>query len=116
MPLGTVFQERQDLMESLQSGLGNSLRSGFALNCVFSLGKNRLRGPMINFSKYIKGCHKQEGNTFLLPMGIGTKCCQLKLQQGQFRIDIQGHFLGVRMVKAWNRLFRESKDSPFLRI
>lgn len=83
---------------------------------MFGLGKGWLQGHMITISKYIKGCHKQEGNTFLLPMGIRTKCCHLKLQQGQFRIDIQGHFLSVRMVKSWNRLFKESKDSPPLRI
>lgn len=54
---------------------------GTAGTMVFSLGKRWLWGHMITIPKYIKGCHKQEGNTFLLPMGIRTKCCQLKLQQ-----------------------------------
>lgn len=83
---------------------------------MLSLGKRWLWGHTITVSKYIKGFHVQEGNTFLLHMGMRTKCCQLKLQQGRFRIDIQGRFLSVRMVKCWNRFFRDSKDSPLLRI
>jgi len=83
---------------------------------VFSLGKGWLRGHLVTVSKYMKGYHKQEGKIFLLLMESRTKRCQLRLQKGQFRIDIQGHFPSVRMVKSWNRSFRESKDSPPLRI
>uniref|UniRef100_A0A8C3I187 Reverse transcriptase domain-containing protein n=1 Tax=Chrysemys picta bellii TaxID=8478 RepID=A0A8C3I187_CHRPI len=84
---------------------------------LFSLEKRRLRGDMIAVFRYLKGCHKEEGeNLFILASKNRTRSNGLKLQQGRSRLDIRKKFLIVRVVKHWNKLPREVVASPSLDI
>ena len=72
---------------------------------------------MIAVFRYLKGCHKEEGeNLFILASGDRTRSNRVKLQQRRFRLDIRKKFLTVRVVKHWNKLPREVVESPSLEI
>ncbi|KAF7248610.1 Flagellar biosynthesis protein FlhA [Varanus komodoensis] len=82
---------------------------------MFSLEKRRLRGDMISLYKYLKGCHKEEGqDLFFLMPECRTRNNQFKLQQPRFSLDIRKSFLTVRVIQQWNQLPREVVSSPTL--
>uniref|UniRef100_K7F118 Reverse transcriptase domain-containing protein n=1 Tax=Pelodiscus sinensis TaxID=13735 RepID=K7F118_PELSI len=61
---------------------------------LFNLKKRRLRGDMIAVFRYLKGCHKEEGeNLFILASEDRTRSNGLNLQQGRFKLDIRKNFL-----------------------
>ena len=39
-----------------------------------------------------------------------------KLKEGRCRLDIRGKFFTKRVVKCWNRLYREDADAPSLEV
>ncbi|EMP36996.1 hypothetical protein UY3_05797 [Chelonia mydas] len=84
---------------------------------LFSTEKRRLRGDMITVFKYIEGCCKEEGEKlFPLTSQDRTRSNGLKLQQGQFRLDVRKNFLTLRVVKHWIKLLREVVESPSLEL
>ncbi|KAF7243358.1 Collagen alpha-1(XXIV) chain [Varanus komodoensis] len=90
-------------------------RPQFSKLGIFSLEKRRLRGNMISLYKYLKGCHKEEGqDLFLLMPECRTRNNQFKLQQPRFRLDIRKNFLTVRAIQQWNQLPREVVGAPTL--
>ncbi|KAF7245560.1 RNA-directed DNA polymerase from mobile element jockey [Varanus komodoensis] len=77
---------------------------------MFSLQKRRLMGDMY---KYLKGCHKKEGqDLFSLILECRTWNNQFELQQPRFRLDIRKSFLTA--ICQWNQLPREVVCSPTL--
>ena len=53
---------------------------------MFSLEKRRLRGDMIAFFKYLKGCHTEEGQDL---SSIIPTCNKFKSQEARFRLNIR---------------------------
>ncbi|KAF7252393.1 hypothetical protein EYD10_02111 [Varanus komodoensis] len=74
---------------------------------MFSLEKKRLRGDIISLYKYLKACHKEEGqDLFLLVPECRTRNNLVKLKS----------FLTVSEKGQWNQLPREVVGSPTLEI
>ena len=66
---------------------------------MFSLEKRRLRGDMIALFKYLKGCHKEEGqDMFSIIPECRTHNNGLKLKEARFRLNIRKNFLTVTVV------------------
>uniref|UniRef100_A0A803T676 Alpha-1,4 glucan phosphorylase n=1 Tax=Anolis carolinensis TaxID=28377 RepID=A0A803T676_ANOCA len=74
---------------------------------MFSLQKRRLRGDMIAMYKYVKGSHREEGES-LFSAALQTRTQWnngFKLQERRFHLNIRKNFLTVRRaVRQWNSL------------
>ena len=68
---------------------------------LFSLGKRRLRGDLINVYKYLKGGGRQmdEARLFLVVCSNRTRSNDLKLENRQFCANMWKNFLMVRMTE-----------------
>jgi len=84
---------------------------------LFSLGKRRLQGGLIEDFLYIKGTYKKDGNKLF------TKACSdrtrgngFKLKEGRFRLDIRKKSFTTKVMRYWNRLSREVVDAPSLEL
>jgi len=81
---------------------------------LFSLGKRRLRGDLINVYKYLKegGRQMDEARIFLVVYGNRTRSNSLKLEHRKFRTNMWKKFFMVKMMEHWNRLPKEVVESP----
>ena len=85
---------------------------------LFSLGKRRLRGDLINIYKYLKGGGRQVGKARLFS-GVcseRTRSNGLKLEHRKFCTNMWKNFFVVRVTEPWNRLPRKIVESPSLEI
>ncbi|KAF7242764.1 Protein O-mannosyl-transferase TMTC1, partial [Varanus komodoensis] len=112
--LGTKFKKDAEKLERVQRRATKMVQGLETLPCeerlrelgVFSLEKKRLRGDMISLYKYLKGCHKEEGQDIFLLMP------DWRTWNNQVRLDIRKSFLTVRAIWQWDQLPREVSD-PF---
>ena len=84
---------------------------------LFSLRKRRLRGDLINVSKYQKGGGRQMDETRLLSVVCSDRSRSngLKLEHRKFHTNTWKNFT-VRVMEHWNRVPREAVESPSMEI
>ena len=81
---------------------------------LFSLGKRRLRGDLINVDKYLKGGGRQmdEARLFSVVYSDRTRSNGLKPKRRKFHTTIWKNFFMVRMMELWNTLHSGVVESP----
>ena len=113
------FQEDRDLL-GVQRSTTKTIKSmehlsyEEMLSNLFSLGKRRLGGDLINVCKYLKGDGRQidEARFFLVMCSNRTRSSGLKLEHRKFHTNVWKNFFTVRVTEHWNRLPREVVESP----
>jgi len=84
---------------------------------LFSLKKRRLRGDLINASKYLKvECQDDGARLFSMVPSNRTRGNGHKLRHRKFRLNMRKNFFPLRVTEHWNRLPRDLMDFPSLEI
>jgi len=84
---------------------------------LFSLEKRRLRGDLINASKYLQGGGQKDGaRLFLVVPSDRTRGNGHKLKPGKLQLNMRKNFFPLRVTESWPKLPREIVEFPSLEI
>jgi len=84
---------------------------------LFSLEKRRLRGDLINASKYLKGgCQEDGARLFPVVPNDRTRGNGHKVKQRKLQLNTRKNFFPLRVTEPWPRLPRGLVEPPSLEI
>ena len=84
---------------------------------LFSMEIRRVREDLITFYNYLEGgCDEVCVGLFSQVTNKNMRGNGLSLCKGKFRLKKKKKFFSKRMIRYWNRLTREVKESPSLEV